>query len=69
LTPNTPRDDGDARVSGERLRMSIPAGLRVSIEPSAYSPSYGVKVPCVALNLTSRVTLDGSRSYEFTISA
>jgi len=54
---------------GERLQMSIPAGLRVSIEPSEYSPSYGVKVPCAALNLTSRVTLDGSRSYEFTISA
>jgi hypothetical protein len=54
---------------GERLRMSIPAGLRASIEPSEYSPSYGVKVPCSALNLTSRVTLDGSRSYEFTISA
>ncbi len=65
--------DGETTVTlasrGERLRMSIPAGLRASIEPSAYSPSYGVKVPCVALNLTSRVTLDGSRSYEFTISA
>ena len=54
---------------GQRLRMSIPAGLRASIESSEYSPSYGVTVPCAALNLTSRVTLDGSRSYEFTISA
>ena len=54
---------------GERLRMTLPPGLKASIAPSAYSPSYGVMVPCVALNLTSRVAVDGGRSYEFTISA
>ena len=56
-------------VAGDAAANDIPAGLRASIAPSDYSPSYGVKVPCSALNLSSRVTLDGSRSYEFTISA
>jgi hypothetical protein len=59
-----------ALASGvQRLRMTLPPGLRASIEPSGYSPSYGVKVSCVALNLMSRVAFDGPRSFEFTISA
>jgi hypothetical protein len=53
---------------GIRWRMTMPAGLRATIEPSAYSPSYGVKVPCLALNVSSRVQLDGDGSYRFTVS-
>jgi uncharacterized heparinase superfamily protein len=63
---------GDATVmltaGSGRWRLTAPPGL-AAFEPSEYSPSCGVKVPMHALNLTSRVTLDGSRSYEFTISA
>ena len=74
LAPGVDAECADAATvalttGGERLRLVMPAGLRTSISPSEYSPSYGVKVPCVALTLTSRVTLDGSRSYEFTISS
>ncbi len=54
--------------SGQRWNLTMPAGLRATIEPSSYSPSYGVKRPCVALNISSRVRLDGDSSYEFTVS-
>ena len=53
---------------GIRWRMTMPAGLRTTIEPSAYSPSYGVKLPCLALNVSSRVQLDGDGSFRFTVS-
>jgi glycosyltransferase involved in cell wall biosynthesis/ubiquinone/menaquinone biosynthesis C-methylase UbiE len=52
-----------------RWRLAIPAGLQVSIGPAAYSPSYGVKTACVAIDLSARVRLDGDRKYEFTITA
>jgi hypothetical protein len=53
---------------GSRWRMTMPAGLRATVEPSAYSPSYGVRLPCLALNMSSRVQLDGDGSYRFTVS-
>jgi hypothetical protein len=64
--------DGDTTLAltsaGRRWKMTMPAGLRATIEPSAYSPSYGVKLPCVAINISSRVRLDGDSAYEFTVS-
>jgi uncharacterized heparinase superfamily protein len=56
-------------ASGDRWQFTIPPGLRIAIGPSSYSPSYGVMLPCVALNISSRVTLAGDRCYEFVISA
>jgi hypothetical protein len=47
--------------------MTIPDGLRVSILPSLYSPSYGVVTTCVAVDLTTRATLNGSRRWDFAI--
>jgi len=52
---------------GRRWRLEIPAGLDVAIEPAEYSPSYGVKLPCLAINLSLLETLAGERRYEFSI--
>jgi hypothetical protein len=54
-------------VSGRRWHFTIPRGLQVSIESAWYSPSYGVKVPCMAINLSTRTRLDADRRWEFCV--
>jgi uncharacterized heparinase superfamily protein len=54
-------------AQGRRWTLHCPAGLQASIEPAAYSPSYGVKVPCLAVTLSARVALEGERAWEFSI--
>jgi hypothetical protein len=39
----------------------------VAIEPAGYSPSYGVNVPCLAIDASLRAPLAGARRYEFSI--
>jgi hypothetical protein len=56
-------------ASGRRWTLTMPAGLQVTIMAAAYSPSYGVAAPCVAIDLSLRATIDGDRTYEFAISA
>jgi hypothetical protein len=56
-------------AGGVRWKLTLPPGLDVAIAPAEYSPSYGVAVPCLAIDLTSRVMLDGARTYEFAIVA
>lgn len=46
-------------------RLRFPSELESSTVDEAYSPSYGVRVPCRAINLSTHVTLDGSRTWEF----
>jgi len=41
----------------------------VTIAPAAYSPSYGVKVPCLAVDLGATVDVDGERTWEFAVLA
>jgi hypothetical protein len=72
LAPGVTADPGDdASVSltagGERLLLRAPADLHCTIGPAEYSPSYGVKVPCLALDCSTRTTIDGERSWAFTI--
>jgi hypothetical protein len=50
-----------------RWRLIAPPGLTIAIEAAAYSPSYGVSVPCAALDLAARVDLAGERTWEFSI--
>ena len=50
-----------------RWRLIAPPGLAIGIEAAAYSPSYGVSVPCVALDMSSRVDVAGERTWEFSI--
>jgi uncharacterized heparinase superfamily protein len=54
-------------AQGGRWRVQFPSGLHVAIEPAAYSPSYGTKVSCLAITLSTRVALDGDRTWEFFI--
>jgi Heparinase II/III-like protein len=50
-----------------RWTLHIPEGVQVSIAPSRYSPSYGVLAPRLTVQLSARVTIDGSRRWEFAI--
>jgi uncharacterized heparinase superfamily protein len=45
--------------------IRVPPALAVSIEPSAYSPSYGVQVASTVVTLSTDVTLDGDMSWAF----
>jgi len=49
--------------------LRVPAGLETAIAKAEYSPSYGVAVPCVAIDLTARVVLDEAKSWEFSITS
>ncbi len=62
---------GSVKISaGTRAwRLRAPVGLQVAIVPAQYSPSYGVTRPCVAIDLTTRASVDGARTWEFSISA
>ena len=50
-----------------RWQLKTPPNLAVEIQPAAYSPSYGVKVPCLAIDMSSQVDLAGERTWEFSI--
>jgi hypothetical protein len=50
-----------------RLEMNIPEGLESSITPAQYSPSYGVRIPCLALDLRADERMDGARTFVFRI--
>jgi len=50
-----------------RWRLIAPPGLAFGSEAAAYSPSYGVKVPCAALDMSSRADVAGERTWEFSI--
>ena len=55
------------RAGGKEWRLGHPPALRAEVQPAAYSPSYGVKVPCLAVVLSARVKLDGEQRWEFGI--
>ena len=52
---------------GLRLRMTVPSGLDATIAPAWYSPSYGVRCRCLALDLEVEDRIDSSKSYVFEI--
>jgi hypothetical protein len=47
--------------------FGVPRGLAVDICGAEYSPSYGVKVPCVAIDLSIDVDVDEGRVWEFSV--
>jgi hypothetical protein len=55
----------EIRAADKVLQMSLPSALRPTVASSWYSPSYGVRVPCVALDLESVERLDGRSEYRF----
>jgi hypothetical protein len=64
-----PREAGlfDIRLPHAVVRLTAPAALRSSVTPAWYSPSYGVRHECVALDLDGAERLDGCREYSFRI--
>ena len=57
----------EIRAAGGVLQMTIPPGLRPTVRPAEYSPSYGVRVPCMALDLDAVERIDGRREYVFQV--
>jgi hypothetical protein len=45
----------------------VPGGLAINISAAAYSPAYGVKVPCSAIDLSIDVEVDQDRVWEFSV--
>jgi hypothetical protein len=64
-------DSGTVRLSaaGNIWRLQLPGGLSPSIVDAEYSPSYGVKTPCRAIDATARVTLDGTATWTFSFAS
>jgi hypothetical protein len=53
---------------GRHWRLGVPDGVEVTIDPEGYSPSYGVNVPCLAVNVSMHDSLAGDHRYTFSIS-
>ena len=62
-------DDWTVRLtaSAARCELRVPAGVSVAVQPAEYSPSYGVKHACLAVNVTATVDVDGERTFSFSI--
>ena len=54
-------------AGGRRWQLTTPPGLQITVNPAAYSPSYGVRVPCVAIDLSVQADLSGEQTFEFSI--
>lgn len=60
-------DTIEIRAAGVSLTMTAPAGLERTVEGSWYSPSYGVRVPCAAVDFHREQRLDGPYEFRFEI--
>jgi hypothetical protein len=54
-------------VNGRRWTLHMPRELNAEIRPAHYSPSYGVKIPCVGVDASMELVLDGERRWTFSI--
>ena len=55
-------------AAGERRwRLTMPPGLQIAVNPADYSPSYGMSVPCLAIDLSLQVVLSGELTFEFSV--
>lgn len=55
----------DISAYHSRLQMMLPPGLAPSIASGWYSPSYGVRLPCVVLEVEAVEAIGGRREYTF----
>jgi hypothetical protein len=55
----------EIRSAAVRLRMSVPVGLKLTIDDAWYSPSYGVRIACRAINCSAEVQLDARAQFIF----
>jgi len=56
-------------AAGRTWTLTPPAGTTVAIAAAEYSPSYGVKIPCLAIDASARVDLAGEREWEIAFRA
>jgi hypothetical protein len=54
-------------TAGGQFVLSGPREIPGTVSASAYSPSYGVEVPCQAVDFRSRTRLASSHSWRFTV--
>ena len=54
------------KEAGAQWQLAIPAGIAARCVPAWYSPSYGARIPCQALELEMEVVLPGNASWNFT---
>lgn len=54
------------KETGIHWRLTVPAGVTVNCSPVWYSPSYGIRIPCRALELETEVALPNDASWNFT---
>ena len=57
----------DIQAARVALTMTTPSELRPTVSAAWYSPSYGVRVPCVALDLECSVRIGGRSEHLFQI--
>ena len=51
-------------AAGRTWTLTLPAETTVAILAADYSPSYGVKIPCLAIDASARIELAGERAWE-----
>lgn len=54
------------KEAGVLWQLTVPAGVTISCSSAWYSPSYGIRIPCQALELEAEVVLSGNASWNFT---
>jgi hypothetical protein len=57
----------DIRKDAVFRQLTAPSELRAVTTSAWYSPSYGVRLPCVALDLDEETDIDGRSQYAFQI--
>jgi hypothetical protein len=57
----------DIRSGRSRRQLIASPDMRAAITPAWYSPAYGVRIPCLALDLEDVAEIDGCRRYTFQI--
>jgi len=55
-------------ASGRTWHLQLPPDLATSISDASYSPSYGVKLNCLAIDAFAQVTLDETATWSFLFS-
>ena len=72
IAPGVDVQQQDARrflltAAGVTVRLDVPEGLDGSVSSAWYSPSYGVRIPCLAIDLRASVELEGVRTWAFVL--
>jgi hypothetical protein len=72
LAPGVCAEAADSGVvaltaGARRWQLRTPPGLQIAVNAARYSPSYGVDVSCLAIDLSLQDDFSGERRFEFSI--